>query len=153
MVIVGLERVPGDPHVAVSPVGVLKRDRSATLTLSFVTAITAGLAVGLGTLLETKNLLGIYYVSSIADGVVFGLSFGAVVGFAFRLALNGYGSVWPQWIFAREILTIRRRVPQRLIAFLSDAHKRGVLRQVGPVYQFRHIELQRRLASRNRKES
>ena len=34
------------------------------------------------------------------------------------------------------------------MAFLEDSHKRGVLRQVGPVYQFRHIELQRRLAAR-----
>ena len=33
------------------------------------------------------------------------------------------------------------------MTFLSDAHERGVLRQVGPVYQFRHIELQRWLAS------
>jgi hypothetical protein len=32
--------------------------------------------------------------------------------------------------------------------FLSDAHRRGVLRQVGAVYQFRHIELQHRLAAR-----
>jgi hypothetical protein len=34
------------------------------------------------------------------------------------------------------------------MAFLADAHQRGVLRQVGAVYQFRHIELQRRLANR-----
>jgi hypothetical protein len=31
--------------------------------------------------------------------------------------------------------------------FLDDAH-RGVLRQAGAVYQFRHRELQRRLATR-----
>jgi hypothetical protein len=151
-VIVGFERVPGDLEAAASPAGVLKRDRSATLTLSFVTAIAAALAVGLGTFLETNKLLGIYNVSSIADGIVFGLSIGPAVGFAFGFALNGYGSMWPQWVFAREVLTIRRRVPRRLIAFLSDAHERGVLRQVGPIYQFRHIELQRRLASQGRKE-
>jgi hypothetical protein len=33
--------------------------------------------------------------------------------------------------------------------FLADAHKRGVLRQAGAVYQFRHIELQYRLANRD----
>lgn len=34
------------------------------------------------------------------------------------------------------------------MAFLSDAHeRRGVLRQAGDVYQFRHIDLQRHLAS------
>jgi hypothetical protein len=30
--------------------------------------------------------------------------------------------------------------------FLNDAHERGVLRTVGPVYQFRHARLQDRLA-------
>jgi hypothetical protein len=34
--------------------------------------------------------------------------------------------------------------------FLEDAHRnRGVLRQVGAVYEFRHLELQRHLASRS----
>jgi hypothetical protein len=29
--------------------------------------------------------------------------------------------------------------------FLEDAHQRGILRTVGPVYQFRHARLQDRL--------
>jgi len=32
------------------------------------------------------------------------------------------------------------------MSFLGDAHRRGVLRQVGDVYQFRHLDLQNRLA-------
>ncbi len=32
---------------------------------------------------------------------------------------------------------------------IADAHQRGVLRQAGAVYQFRHIELQHRLANRD----
>jgi hypothetical protein len=32
--------------------------------------------------------------------------------------------------------------------FLADAHHRGVLRQEGPCYQFRHVQLQQLLASR-----
>ena len=31
------------------------------------------------------------------------------------------------------------------MTFLQDAHKLGVLRQVGPLYQFRHALLQERL--------
>jgi hypothetical protein len=34
------------------------------------------------------------------------------------------------------------------MTFLSDVHQRGVLRQAGAVYRFRHIDLQRRLATR-----
>ena len=32
--------------------------------------------------------------------------------------------------------------------FMEDAHQRGVLRAVGPIYQFRHARLQDRLAGR-----
>jgi len=34
------------------------------------------------------------------------------------------------------------------MSFLADARERGVLRQVGTIHQFRHIELQHRLAQR-----
>jgi hypothetical protein len=34
------------------------------------------------------------------------------------------------------------------MSFLEDAHRRGVLRQTGAVYEFRHIELQHRVATR-----
>jgi hypothetical protein len=43
---------------------------------------------------------------------------------------------------------VRGFLPWRLVSFLQDAHRRGVLRQAGAVYQFRHIELQHRLATR-----
>jgi NACHT domain-containing protein len=39
------------------------------------------------------------------------------------------------------------RLPWRLLRFLDDAHRRGVLRREGPVYQFRHAHLQDRLAA------
>ncbi len=39
-----------------------------------------------------------------------------------------------------------RRTPFRLLAFLEDAHLRGVLRQIGGSYEFRHVELQQHLA-------
>lgn len=44
-------------------------------------------------------------------------------------------------------LFVRRRVPLRLRTFLEDMHGLGLLRQVGPVYQFRHAMLQDRLAA------
>lgn len=37
-------------------------------------------------------------------------------------------------------------LPWRLMAFLRDAHRRGILRQSSGVYRFRHIELRNRLA-------
>ena len=39
------------------------------------------------------------------------------------------------------------------MTFLADAHtNRGVLRQAGAMYQFRHIELQRYLAAKAKNE-
>lgn len=40
------------------------------------------------------------------------------------------------------------RLPWHLSDFLADAHRLGVLRQVGPAYQFRHARLRERLAER-----
>ncbi|MFF1655264.1 NACHT domain-containing protein [Streptomyces sp. NPDC058255] len=40
----------------------------------------------------------------------------------------------------------RRRLPLGLMPFLDDAHRLGLMRAVGPVYQFRHAEFQDHLA-------
>jgi hypothetical protein len=39
------------------------------------------------------------------------------------------------------------RLPRKLMHFLDDAHRLGLLRTVGPIYQFRHAELQDHLAT------
>ncbi|MEV7026586.1 NACHT domain-containing protein [Kitasatospora sp. NPDC093558] len=53
-----------------------------------------------------------------------------------------------RYLLARVVLAARGRLPWRLTAFLQDAHRRGVLRQAGSVYQFRHARLRERLAHR-----
>ncbi|WAZ23090.1 NACHT domain-containing protein [Streptomyces cinnabarinus] len=47
---------------------------------------------------------------------------------------------------ARLYLSCTGALPWRVMAFLRDAHRRGVLRQSGGLYRFRHIELRNRLA-------
>ncbi|MCK9932779.1 hypothetical protein MXD62_37535 [Frankia sp. Mgl5] len=49
---------------------------------------------------------------------------------------------------ARLWLAARRKQPLHLIDFLADAYDRGVLRQAGAVWEFRHASLQRHLANR-----
>ncbi|MGI5327731.1 NACHT domain-containing protein [Actinomadura nitritigenes] len=46
------------------------------------------------------------------------------------------------------ILAVQRRLPWRPMRFLQLAHRDGLLRQVGPIYQFRHAALQDLLATR-----
>jgi hypothetical protein len=55
-------------------------------------------------------------------------------------------TAWGQWaVFGRVWLPLTGRLPWAVVAFLDDAHERGVLRQSGTVYQFRHARLQDRL--------
>ncbi|MFJ6674733.1 NACHT domain-containing protein [Actinosynnema sp. NPDC091369] len=54
---------------------------------------------------------------------------------------------WGHWlVFARIWLPLTGRLPWAVVAFLEDACRRGVLRQSGPYYQFRHARLQAHLA-------
>lgn len=55
-------------------------------------------------------------------------------------------TAWGRYTLARLWLAAGRRLPWRTAAFLRDAHARGVLRQSGGHYQFRHLELRNRLA-------
>jgi hypothetical protein len=77
------------------------------------------------------------------------ISSALTIGAGFGLVVSGFGSAWPPWLTARGWLALHGRLPWPLMGFLGDAHRRGVLRQVGAVYQFRHINLQHRLATRH----
>jgi len=52
-------------------------------------------------------------------------------------------------MLASGSLAFHRRLPWAPMSFLADADKKGVLRQAGAVYQFRHIELQHWLANQD----
>ncbi|WP_200708920.1 NACHT domain-containing NTPase [Streptomyces sp. MBT62] len=76
-----------------------------------------------------------------------GLAYGLTVGLAAALSHNA----WWYYTLTRHHLAARRHLPLDLTAFLADAHeRRGVLRQVGTVHQFRHIDLQHHLAAPGR---
>ncbi|MBO0803669.1 MAG: hypothetical protein J2P25_11425 [Nocardiopsaceae bacterium] len=60
-------------------------------------------------------------------------------------------TAWGQWlVMARVVLPLTGRLPWRLTGFLQDAYNRGVLRQAGAVYQFRHLALQAYLSKGSR---
>jgi transposase len=57
---------------------------------------------------------------------------------------------WLSFTAARWYFAMRSELPRDLMAFLQDANqRRGVLRQVAGVYQFRHLDLQRSLAGKS----
>jgi len=56
-------------------------------------------------------------------------------------------TAWGQWlVLSRFWWPVTGRLPWSIITFLDDAYDRGVLRQAGAVYQFRHDRLQGHLS-------
>lgn len=75
-----------------------------------------------------------------------GIAVAAGVLFALAVGLMLLGSrAWGVYLLTRCWFTARGRLPLGLMRFLGDAHRRGVLRNAGAVYQFRHARLQDRL--------
>ncbi|MEN3615836.1 NACHT domain-containing protein [Plantactinospora sp. ZYX-F-223] len=85
----------------------------------------------------------------LASGLMGGLAFGLTIGLAFGLTLGLTGGLvltsWGAFQYARLSWCTRNDLPWSIMAFLADAHRRGVLRQAGGVYQFRHGLLRDRL--------
>ncbi|MFF7654208.1 NACHT domain-containing protein [Streptomyces sp. NPDC007983] len=143
---------PADLASVTSPQELLRLDRRAFW--SFVrTGALLGLLAGflLGILLGYLNgdLQDVDPLDALGGSAVFGCGIGFWSGLVLGLAAALHRTAWGDFTLSRLYLAARHggALPRHFMAFLADAHQvRGVLRQVGPVYQFRHIDLQRRLA-------
>ena len=124
---------PGDLIRVTSPKAVFAHDRQVALVLWLLFGLASGLATGL--------IFG--FAGTPVAGLIVGLATGFIGGFLFAAV----ETAWPSYLISRGSLALQRRLPWSLMDFLADAHQRGVLRQAGAVYQFRHIELQHRLAN------
>lgn len=161
--LLGLETTPADLGSISNPAESLLRDRSAFRVLCLIFginfALVASISVGLvmGAVEQPRRLVyagrpDLILLEDVAPAIDAGVGLywayvGAVAGLALGAILGLARSTWASYFMARSYLAVRRRLPWRLMGFLRDAHlTRGILRQAGPVYQFRHIELQRRLA-------
>lgn len=130
-----------DTTRAASPLTVLARDR-ATFRSSF---LGLGLTMGLGTGLATG--FGPSPVDGLPNGAIVGIGVGIANLVAAGISFAFIQTAWGSFTLSRVLLALRGQLPWRLMTFLADAHtNHGVLRQVGAVYQFRHAEIQRRLA-------
>ncbi|BCB77987.1 hypothetical protein GCM10022251_37090 [Phytohabitans flavus] len=134
---------PLDDGALVSPRSALRSDWTTSLAI----AVTAGLATAAG--------IAAFVVASARAGwlerdaiVPFGpVEAGFYGGLAVcAVVLLGSGSAWVSYATAQLWLGAARRLPRHTIAFLEDAHGRGLLRQVGMFYQFRHDKVEQYLA-------
>jgi hypothetical protein len=124
-----MERLP-PLTTAASPQIALAHDRRAALFIGLPSVLGIGLVFGVG------------------FPIGYGILVGSVVGVGFGLVISILRTAWPSYWLARVWLALNGKLPWSLMKFLADAHHRGVLRQVGTAYQFRHRDLQTRLASR-----
>ncbi|GAA3052723.1 NACHT domain-containing protein [Streptomyces glomeratus] len=108
----------------------LAADRRLEVLRACVFGLTYGLtiAVGVGLFLG----IGIGFLS----GAIGGLGIAVTTGM-----LAGPHHAWLAFSAATYRLSRQGRLPYPLMPFLDDAHRLGLLRAVGPVYQFRHQAL------------
>ncbi|NEB02272.1 NACHT domain-containing protein [Streptomyces sp. SID13726] len=125
--------VPSDVMRAADPGGSLRTDRTASLVRSGLVALIAA-AVSVPVLAVPGDWGGLVHV-----GTQLWLPLGTAA-----LSL----SAWGRFAVARVWLAATGRMPWRLMAFLEDAHRRGVLRRSGAYFEFRHLRLQAHLADR-----
>ena len=159
---------PAEAAQAVSPLSTLRTDRTAAI--SRAVAILPFLGIGI-----VFVAYSIAYIIHSQIPFYFAAQFGP--NRTYNYALTGYDlekkfflavvilfiglilgivlglisltlSSWGRFQVARTWLAARGRLPWRLMRFLEDAHACGALRQAGASYQFRHVRLQERLASR-----
>jgi hypothetical protein len=125
--------VPVEAETVNGPLVLLRRNRATVRAQFLVVGLTSGLPLGI-----------IYgFLVGPLPGCVDWILCAILIGTGWILSLTA----WGQWvIFARVWLPLTGRLPWAAAAFLDDAHQRGVLRQSGAVYQFRHARLQDHLA-------
>ncbi|MFK8906760.1 NACHT domain-containing protein [Streptomyces sp. YS-3] len=141
LIATGLAARPLTPDQAAGPLALATQDLKTLRTMALRTGLGAGLTIGLVVSISAGASDG--YTLALVYGVCSALAFGLPVGLTTGLA----ASKWAPYAAVTLLLALRGHVPWHLQAFLADAHRhRGVLRQAGTAYQFRHRELQRHLA-------
>jgi DNA-binding SARP family transcriptional activator len=119
-------------------------------------AIAAGLAGASFGWFMARGVAAVCYglAGAIAGGQVFPAATNPVLPFVVGVCFGGgiglavlVTRAWGNYFVHHVWLAATGRLPWRLMHFLDDAHRRGVLRQAGGVYQFRHARVQERLAA------
>ena len=142
--VVALE-TPVDVGSAATPTSLLLSNR--TTVLRQVAVVAPALAVAIAVIGWTTVELLRGHLGNVNWPIANGFVIGAIGGIGGAASYALAFTAWGQWVlFTRICLPLTGRLPWRVVAYLDDAHRRGVLRQAGAVYQFRHARLQQHLS-------
>ncbi|MEW2372599.1 helix-turn-helix domain-containing protein [Streptomyces sp. NPDC006656] len=135
---------PVDVAAAATPVSLLASNRTTAGRQFLILAPAFTVAIAFGGHLIVHLLRGA--TGPLNWGVGENLFIGAAGGLGGAASYVLTFTAWGQWIvLARVWLPLTGRLPWNPAAFLDDAYHRGVPRQTGAVYQFRHVRLQHHL--------
>ncbi|GAA4205591.1 NACHT domain-containing protein [Microbispora amethystogenes] len=139
LVLIRWMQQPTPLTAATTPYHAWRASRALAILCGVVPGVGGGVVTGL--------------VGGLANGPWFGIKLGVLSGafLALELGLTMLRhSVWPAYLITVRHLAEQGKCPKDLMDFLDDAHRLGLLRVVGPVYQFRHADLQDHLAAGTR---
>ncbi|WP_407835243.1 helix-turn-helix domain-containing protein [Streptomyces sp. DSM 116496] len=135
---------PLDVASVADPISLLAANRATVRRQVVALVPLLALSVAFGGWLIVALLDG--FLGDLSWEVWDGLFIGAVVGLGGGLSYALSFTAWGRWVVrARLWLPLTGKLPWDTAAFLDDAYRRGVLRQAGAVYQFRHVRLQHHL--------
>lgn len=144
--------VPDDVGSAPTPLSLLAANRAAALWQLLILIPLLSLTIVLdsfGVVAVLQGPLGPMNWPAL-DAFVIGGAGGIIGVVMYILTLTA----WGQWILlARIWLPLTGRLPWATAAFLDDAYRRGLLRQSGAVYQFRHARLLEQLGGGSEREA
>lgn len=159
---------PPQRATGAGPLELLRQDRTSSLAGALTAGVflgaiatplvTLGIAVGFMVLLALTHASVPHIPSDLVNQIVadtdpyqtlqttISNTLLPAVAFALLILLT---RSWPRFALLRLVLAAQGKLPWRLTRFLSDSRDRQLLRQSAGAYQFRHIRLQERLASRS----
>lgn len=137
-------RSPGSSDRWRTPRSTYRDSRNFTVLSGLVFGLVFGLLAALSALVAARSYgleiaLADMLTAMLLNELIFGLAGGLTVGVMQEPA-------WFGVVLTSRWLALRGKLPWPMMGFLDDAHRLGLLRTAGAVYQFRHAELQDHLA-------
>jgi len=138
---------PSTADTAATPFSLLAESRSRALFQAAIIAPLPAVVIAAGGWIASDRLQA--FPGPPSWSLAYALITGIVAGVSGTISYTLAFTTWGQWLLlARAALPLTGRLPWALTGFLNDAYNRGVLRQAGAVYQFRHVTLQAYLSRR-----
>ncbi|MBE8526014.1 helix-turn-helix domain-containing protein [Amycolatopsis sp. H6(2020)] len=143
--LISVLETPLDLSSAASPGTLLRANRTTVVRQVLAFGPLLALAIAAGGRVVVELLQGV--LGPLVWTLSGGLIIGAIGGLGGAVAYVFAFTAWGQWLVVSRVwLPLTGRLPWATAAFLEDAYRRGILRQAGAVYQFRHARLQDHLA-------